>query len=281
MSGWQWIPCGTGISPTRTVVLRRMPRSCGWSFSAPSPSLMLSWSYSGQPQPVGQSDLDVGLWARELFKGTTYNVYANRMVDWPVLGEWSERRSANQGQIPRWSDVLVCGPDRSRCHHHHRCETVRRVWQAVAAASPVGGLRCGHIQSAYRSSEFAHPQSFSIEPLIAARRGGAALAAYHVDRCHDAGRDHQRHFGTGVPAMGGGAQRALARRTIAPGKDISIRVGDVRKRPYVFQRPTARDCERRPAGHEPRCQPGRVVRGPVSGDHDLRHRHDRRPGDQS
>ena len=56
-----------------------------------------------------------------------------------------------------------------------------------------------------------------------------------------------------------GTRRPLTQQTIAGGGEVSIRVADVRKRPYVLRRPTSQGCAPPDDDSEHKCQPGTVV----------------------
>jgi hypothetical protein len=58
-----------------------------------------------------------------------------------------------------------------------------------------------------------------------------------------------------------GTRRSLKQQMIAAGGDIRVVVADTRKRPYVFRRPTERDCAPIEISEysEANCQPGKVV----------------------
>jgi len=223
------------------------------------PSLILSWTYSGPLSPWVNPTLS-GPSGTQLFKGMTYNVY---QIEWSTGQLWSGGPS---GQVPNntkfhvgatfssvsqtepeaiiITDVKLFDASNNALPQHPR-------WVAFDAATfnPGTGILSLRVHNV-----LDHPlilRDVMVRDLPRIMSVDAMMADEPISDI--SGRVFQ--------PWPDGNRRALAQQTIAPGKDISIGVADVRKRPYVFKRTTEKDCAApdKPGDHEARCQPGQVV----------------------
>jgi hypothetical protein len=251
---WNWDFTNPNDGTTPNAVKLRM------EFLSLSPSLMLSWTYTGNRSPWINPVLSGPSGTRK-FKDVWYKVY---QIEWSTGQAWS---GGPNGQVPNKAkfhigatfasvnqtepdaiiitDVKLFGASGEALEQHPR-------WAAFDAATfnrstGILNLRLFNVLERpllVRDVTVRHlPRIMSINAMMADQRIS--------DRS-----EHQ------FRPWAGGTQRALVARSIPAGEEISINVGDVRKRPYVFRRPTARQCA--PPGRdlsdtEDKCQPGRVV----------------------
>ncbi|MBX9776678.1 MAG: hypothetical protein K2Y71_20055 [Xanthobacteraceae bacterium] len=224
-----------------------------------NPSLILSWSYSGGQSPWINPTL-TGPSGTRTFKGTTYNVYN---IEWSTAQMWSHGPS---GQVPSQSKF-------------HVGATFSSTSQIEPDSVIIFDVK---LYDASNNALPEHPRWVGFDAATFDRRTGLLSLRLHNVAAHPLVLRNVivRHMprivsldammadepisdisGRVFQPWSDGTRVLTKQQTMKAGGDISIPVGNIGSRPYVFQRPTGRDCApvEKSEYSEANCQAGKVV----------------------
>ena len=227
-------------------------------FLSVKPSLILSWTYSGDASPWVKPVL-TGPFGQRQFKNNTYNVYR---IEWSIGRSWPE---GPPGEVPSgkkfhvgvtFSSVSGTDPDATII-------TDVTLFDASNNALPQQPQWMGFDSATLDASTgFLNLRFFNFldRPLVLRDvvvqdlpRIMSIDAMFPNEPIGDySGRLKFRPWE-------GGTRRPLSRQTVPAGGEVTVRVASVPQTPYIYRRLTERDCPPTDSGFGRLCQPGTTL----------------------
>jgi hypothetical protein len=234
-----------------------------------SPSLILSWPYSGNRSPWINPTLR-GPLASRAFKGVNYHVY---QIEWSTGQPWTEGQYGSArpiGEVPNQARFHV-GATFSSLNHRGDPESViitdMRLLDASNNALPQQPRWFAADAATFNQDDGLLKMQFhnvSDRPLmlrdVVVRDLPRIVSVNSMTADLQISDMTERTF----EPWPDGTRRPLDQQMVAAGQTIAVEIGNVRKPPYVIHKSAERDCAPRkdpdqPVGH---CQPAKPSTDP-------------------